>query len=102
MLELKPGQRLCVRKRSEMLPEDVTTLDRLRINRSVSIYVTHVDERGVSFYVCRHPGNLEAFMPQGGAGLVNLGSFFEPGAEHNPGYVSSTRRHFTRVFPKDF
>jgi hypothetical protein len=102
MHDLKPGQRLCVRKRSEMTREDATTLDRLRIDRAVSVYVTHVDDLGVSLYICRYPGNLEAFIPTGGVGLTNLGSFFEPAPEIHPGYVSYTRRHYTRVFPKDF
>jgi hypothetical protein len=102
MVGLKAGQRLVVRKRSELLKEDATTLDRLRIDRAVSIYVTLVDDLGVSLYICRYPGNLEAFIPTGGVGLTNLGSFFEPAPEIHPGYVSYTRRHYTRVFPKDF
>lgn len=102
MFGLVPGQRLYWKKRSEMLPSDAALLDRLRIERNVEVRVTHVDAQGVSFRINRSPGNIDAFMPRQGVGMVQLSTFFELGQQINPSCADPKGRHFTKVFPRDF
>lgn len=101
MFGLVPGQQLHCKKRSEMLPSDAALLDRLRIDRSVEVWVTHVDAQGVSFRINRFPGNIDAFMPSEGVGMVRLSNFFEPGQRINPSWANAKRQHCTKVFPRD-
>jgi hypothetical protein len=101
---LKAGDGLQVKKKDQLLQEDRLLLERLRVSRADSIWVTAADANGISIFVARlHPlPAIEGFIPKTGVGLRNWSSYFEPTGRTASAYASQKNKHAAKVFPRDF
>lgn len=102
---ISPGQKLNVRWREarDIVLKNIEAM-KLSVdfggNPYADVWVTYIDEVGVSLYIVRgytYGGDMEAFLP---AGDVMWQSYFSPEPEVNQAYVKSG--HYTKVFPVDF
>jgi hypothetical protein len=101
---LQPGQELSCRFR-EATGQVLRNLRAMRLtadngNPYACVYVTHVDETGVSLYITRghgYGGDMNAFLPKD---EVAWQAYFSPLDSFNHGYKTAT--HYERRFPIEF
>lgn len=94
------GQRIYLLPSSRISPEDRQKLEKMAVNRGMTIHILHADEAGISIQINRMGSDIRGFIPRSGVGLSNFDSFFEVGATNNPSYNEG--RHVTAIFPTDF
>jgi hypothetical protein len=96
---LKPGQQLYLKKSSDLSIDERGHVQRLRISRGDAIWVTLVNESGISIQINRYPNNIIGFIPKEGVGMMNWTSFFEAGDSINPSFVEHI--HSNTLFPTE-
>lgn len=100
MSQRRGGQKMYVKRESEMTAEDRATLRALGIERDyLGGWVTLVDARGTSFRITTDGGGeIHGFLENGA--MRNFDTWFEISESFNPAYAEST--HAARRFPRGF
>ena len=98
--KLKPGQRIILKKISQLNIDERNIVDKLQFFRSDMSWITYVDDKAISIQINRSSKNIKGFIPIGGVDLSNWQTFFELDDFNNPSYAGTS--HFELIYPNDF